>query len=251
MQGHDVLTTTAYRLPNGTIQASAGMWARREYLKRIWVLHRLLDPKDAKPAMMIHMTNTHIVPYMVWNDENLDLEWKDAADLAQTKYGPDFLRAESLGRQSGNVPFAIAHMMGAKTPEIEAAARRTRFGVLMTHEIRTSWSYEHSLVKNLVSFGYGEEACRVFNYWDAQSPVKADDPDCKWLLMANKGELLMLVCTWNAAARTVKFEFDPAQLGCKPTQAVNDEKPAEQYVFDGRTLTLDVPAYGVMLVRLK
>jgi hypothetical protein len=61
----------------------------------------------------------------------------------------------------------------------------------------------------------------------------------------------MLVCTWNAAARTVKFEFDPAQLGCKPTQAVNDEKPAEQYVFDGRTLTLDVPAYGVMLVRLK
>jgi hypothetical protein len=75
-RAYDPLTTAAYRAPNGQIQPSAGMWARREYLRRVWTMHRTLAPADALPAMMIHMTNTHILPYMVWNDENLDLEWK-------------------------------------------------------------------------------------------------------------------------------------------------------------------------------
>ena len=36
---------------------------------------------------MLHMTNSHIVPYMVWNHSNLDLEWFYGPDPAQVKDG--------------------------------------------------------------------------------------------------------------------------------------------------------------------
>jgi hypothetical protein len=243
-----VLATDA----KGQMQPSAGMWARREYLKRIWVLHRLFGPKDALPAMMIHMTNTHIVPYMDWNDENLDLEWKDAPDPAQTKYGHEFLRAESLGRQSGNVPDAIAHAQGKASPEEMERALRTRFGALMVHEIRTGWhSYRYRLLDNVKAFGYGEDDCRVFNYWDARPPVKASDPECKWLLLQKGGELMLLLCTWNPEERDVTAQLDDAALGMKPAQAHNDEKPDEAYAFDGKALKLRLPGYGVALARIK
>ena len=91
---------------------------------RIWTLHRQLGPRDALPAMMIHMTNTHIVPYMVWNDENLDLEWKFGPEPQQSKFHHAFLRAETLGRQSGNVPWALDRIIDAKTPAAETQGRR-------------------------------------------------------------------------------------------------------------------------------
>ena len=95
-----------------------------------------MAPADALPAMMIHMTNTHILPYMVWNDENLDLEWKFGPEPQQSKFSYDFLRAETLGRQTGNVPWALDRIMDAKSKEQEAMAVRTRFGTMMVHEIR-------------------------------------------------------------------------------------------------------------------
>jgi len=52
-RGYDLLTTSAYRLPNGNIQPSASMWAHREFLKRIWNIHQELGPKDIPPIMMI------------------------------------------------------------------------------------------------------------------------------------------------------------------------------------------------------
>jgi hypothetical protein len=39
----DPLTSAAYPLPDGTIQPAAGIWALREYLQRLWVLHHEID----------------------------------------------------------------------------------------------------------------------------------------------------------------------------------------------------------------
>lgn len=249
MRGYDTLTTSAYRLPNGRIQPSAGIWARRDYLRRIWTLHRLLGPKEAaRVAMMIHMTNTHILPYMVWNDENLDLEWKDAGVPAQTKYGHAFLRAESLGRQTGNVPDAIAHAQRTAGVEPEIATR-TRFGTLMVHEIRPTWTLNYRKLYDLVkAFGYGNDDCRIFNYWDAGAPVAIDDPECKWLLLEKDGERLLLLCTWNGEARDVKIALKTAT----PLQEASDaETPETTFAVEGNALTMPMASYGVRLLRLR
>ena len=93
------------------------MWNHREYLKRIWVLHQQLELPTTPQYMMIGMTNTHIIPYMVWNESNLDLEWMMNAEPAQAKYSHEMLRVESIGRQSGNVLVVIAGTThGKSTP---------------------------------------------------------------------------------------------------------------------------------------
>jgi hypothetical protein len=250
------LTTSAYRLPNGQIQPSAGMWARREYLKRIWTIHRQLAPPDALPAMMIHMTNTHILPYMVWNDENLDLEWKFGPEPQQSKFPHEFLRAETLGRQSGNVPWALDRVMDHKTQEEKRIAHRTRFGVMMVHEIRW-WGMgedvETAMLKAIKDFGYALDDCRVWNYWDEGFPVRAGDPEAKTLLLKRGNELMLLVCTWNPKPAEVRFTLDLNALGVHPGAAFNAEPPGEQLPWDSRQgeLKLALEGYGVRIVRLK
>ena len=255
LRSYDPLTTAAYRLPGGQIQPSAGIWARREYLRRVWVIHRTLAPRDALPAMMIHMTNTHILPYMVWNDENLDLEWKFGPEPQQSKFHHAFLRAETLGRQTGNVPWALDRIMDAKSKQQEAVAVRTRFGTMMVHEIRW-WDVrkeDQTLYKLMTDFGYGADDCKVFNYWDEGFPIRAGDPEAKTLLLRRGGELMLLVCTWNPQPAKVAFSLDLKKLAVSPAAASDVEKPDIPLAYDpgaGR-LTLDLEGYGVRLVRLK
>jgi hypothetical protein len=256
IRSYDLLTTAAYRLPNGQVQPSAGIWARREYLKRIWVIHRQLAPPDALPAMMIHMTNTHILPYMVWNDENLDLEWKFGPEPQQSKFAHDFLRAETLGRQSGNVPWALDRIMDPKSAEENRIAHRTRFGVMMVHEIRW-WGMgedvEAAMLKAIKDFGYARDDCQVFNYWDDGFPVKTSDAEAKMLLLKRDKELLLLVCTWNPKPAEVRFDFNLNALGVRPAAAIDAESPGEKPAWNvqGGELRLPLAGYGVRIVRLK
>jgi len=251
-RAYDPLTTTAYRLPNGRIQPTAGMWARRDYLRRVWVIHQTLAPKDATPIMMIHMTNTHIIPYMVWNDENLDLEWKYGPEPQQSKYPHDLLRAEALGRQSGNIPVVIANVQDAKTKEEADFAHRTRFGAMFVHEIRWFGPPE-PLAKLAADFGYGQDDCRVWNYWDEGYPLTASDPEAKSLLLQRGAALMLIIATWNPKPTEVTFSLDTRALKLRPTTVLNQEKKGETFPLDPRRAAFTVPleGYGVRILRIE
>ncbi len=252
IRAYDLRTTTAYRLPNGKIQPSAGIWARRDYLRRIWTLHRQLAPPDALPTMMIHMTNTKILPYMSWSDELLDLEWKDAPEPFQSKYHHALLRAESAGRQSGNVPYAIAHAYGVASQEQRLIAGNTRVAGLMVHEIRPNWSSAiQPLVKKMLDFGYGEEDCQVFNYWDTDPPLHVSDPECKWLLLRRGEALLLLLCTWNPKPQALTIAVRPEWLPQGMTRVVNEAQPEESFAPADGVLQFEMPGYGVRLFRIE
>ncbi len=250
-RAYDLLTTNAYRLPNGQVQPSAGIWARREYLRRIWNIHRTLAPPDAVPVIMIHMTNSLILPYMVWGDQNLDLEWKFGPEIQQTKFTPDFLRAESCARQTGSVPFVLDRILDAKSKEEQAIAERTKFGVMAVHECRW-WGREHypDLVKLMLDFGYGQDDCTVWNYWQPECPVTVSDADCKLLVLKRGTEAFLLACTWNPKPATVTVTFAKDTLGLTPAAAEDAETKEALGVANG-ALTLPMPGYGVRLVRVR
>jgi hypothetical protein len=246
-RAYDPLTSSAYRRPDGTLQPSAGMWAHREYLRRIWMLHRELGPRDIMPLMMIHITNTHIVPYMVWNEANLDLEWFYGPEPAQQKYPPELLRAESLGLQSGNLPLALARVENTKTDEEKRIAERTRVAALMVHEIKVGVAQMEPYYR----FGYGQDDCAVFNYWAADYPVETShDAQVKSLLLVRGGEALLLVCTWNPQPERVTLTLDSAQLGLALTRAYDEETGAALDFVGGR-LPLPLEGYGVRLVHFR
>lgn len=241
---YDPATSSAYYWGNDNVQPSAGIWARREYLRRIWMLHRQLPPADARPPMILHMTNTQILPYMVWNDVNLDLEWHDRTLPRQAAFRPDLLRAEGLGRQTGNLPEALSmqHVRGDLS----------FFGAMMVHEMR-AWFVDpraRAMLQKMLEFGYGREGCEVINYWADPPAMTTTDPLCKWLLLRNGEKLLLLVCTWNKEPATVTFAFDAKALGLTPAAGVNAENPEETHPVTDGALTLALTGYDVRLVRL-
>ena len=252
-RSNDLITSNAYRLPDGTIQPSAGMWARRKYLKRIWVLHQKLYNERAPHMMMLHMTNTHILPYMVWNESNLDLEWLYTPEPFQSKFAPTLLRAQSLGRQTGNVPLAIAkYNKGESTQKQRKRAHRTRWGGLLVHEIKgRRRATVDRYPEPLIEFGYGLDDCTVYNYWDEQAPLSVSDEQCKWLLLKRDGKLMALMCTWNAEATDVQVTLDLDRLGVTPSRVVNAETGEEVAAVTDGTFQFPMNGYGVRLLRLE
>ena len=240
-QGTDPLTTAAYRLPDGRLQASANMWRHREYFKRIWVLHQQLAQPEKQPWMMFHMTNTHIVPYMSFGQTNLDLEWRYSKKQFQPRYSPALLRTESTGLQTGNVPFALASERGAPG----------RMGGLMVHEIRC-WFIKRNatLMQKLLEFGYGREDCQVINYWDDNAPLSVSDEQCKWLLLERNGKLMVLLCTWNENEAQLTVNADTDALGVKVNKAVNAENDDSMNAANGR-FRFTMPGYGTRIFRME
>jgi len=249
----DPVTTSAYRLPNGRIQPSAGMWHRRDYLRRIWTLHEQHDDPQAPVTMMMHMTNTHIAAYMGWNHVNLDLEYRRLAVPQQRRWHHALLRAHAIGRQTGNIPTVLAAVEAdSGTPEEVAFARRSRFGVMTVHEIKCKMSngYFWEPYRHLVEFGYGEDDCRVWNYWDDGYPLHASDDDVKTLLMERNGAVLVVLATWNGDPEMVHLTLDSAELGVELAEAFNAETD-EALPFDGQTVELDLEGYGVRVLRFE
>ncbi len=251
-RAYDPLTTEAYRLPNGQLQPSANMWRHREYLRRIWTLHQQLGPPATKPIMMLHMTNTHILPYMVWNESNLDLEWFYGPEPQQSKYPHDLLRAESIGRQTGNIPLVLAAIDKTKSEQQKRIAHRTRFGTMFVHEIKSRlWDRnEHELWKKVFNFGYGLDDCRVYNYWDEDYPVKASNDQVKSVLLKRGRELMLVLCTWNSKPETVVLTLDTKALKLKPATAINAETE-EPFRLNASRITVPLPSYGVRILRIK
>ncbi|MBS3762737.1 MAG: hypothetical protein KGZ25_05455, partial [Planctomycetes bacterium] len=177
----DTVTTSAYELPDGSVQPSYGMWARREYFRRIWIIHHTMNPSDptCQPEMQLHITNGHVLPFMTWNDCNLDLEWRRAAPM-QKAFSADLMRTETTGLQTGCRPLAFSWGDDLKA-----------FGALMVHECNSwGWSKPHkTYMPMLFEIGYGLPDCNIYNYWDPADPVHtSNDEDVKSLLVERNGK---------------------------------------------------------------
>jgi hypothetical protein len=188
---------------------------------------------------------------MVWNDSNLDLEWFYGPEPQQSKYPHDLLRAESLGLQTGNIPQALARVDKTRTDEQRRIAERTRFGVLMVHEIKAYMPREDGkLLTRVLDFGYGADDCQVLNYWDDDYPLKASDDRIKSLLLKRGNELLLVLCTWNPKPDRPTLTLDTEALGLEPRSAI-DEETKEALPLDGGRLVVPLVGYGVTVVRIR
>ncbi len=100
----DVIGSEAYELPDGTIQPAAGLFDMRELIRRTAVLDHELGRNGR--ANQPHITNTAIAPILSFAGSHLT--WEDRTGEAdyQDRFSRDYIRAESIGRQHGNVPFA-------------------------------------------------------------------------------------------------------------------------------------------------
>ena len=185
--------------------------------------------------MMIHMTNSHMLPYMVWNQYNLDLEWNFRNKKFQEIFTPELLRVQTIGLQTGNIPHAMTSpgKMNAKTRKriLKTEEYRTHLYGMYVHEIRGPGITTRQMPKPLDDFGYGKPDCQVYNYWQDNPPLNVNDPDCKWLLLQRGDKVFVLLVTWNARPRQVIARFDFKRLGIKPPEFAHDGESGTRLRF--------------------
>ena len=256
-EAFNLVNTSAYVRSDGRIQPSAQIWARRKYLRRIWNLHKELYQPEAPQIMMLHMTNSHVVPYMVWNQCNMDLEWKmPGAKPFQTKFSPAVLRAETLGRKTGNHPMAMITVgkggrPGDMSKEEYRRLERTYRDGLLVHEIRWTPSLNtRRLPKPVVDFGYGLDDCAVWNYWDESPPLSVSDERCKWLLLRRGGRLMIVFATWNDQEKRIEVDVDTGALEVDVSRAVDADSGETVETVNG-DFTFNMPPYGTRMYRLE
>ncbi|NMA21586.1 MAG: hypothetical protein GX927_13515 [Lentisphaerae bacterium] len=191
----NMVTTEAYRLPDGTIQPSTGLFNMRELIRRTAVLQTELG----RPARnMVHMTNTAIAPICSFASMNYDWEDHNGFNDFQNRYSKEYIRALSIGRQFGNYPAVLAPVSG--TPKQVAWCERTATGVMLTHELRWTDSRRKHYWETLLSFyefGYGSKEVQVHNYWDENFPFEIDGPDHSSIALVKPGKTLLMICDYG------------------------------------------------------
>jgi hypothetical protein len=175
------------------------------------------------------MTNTNIAPYMVWNEYNLDFEWRRSDKVLQKRFSPEIIRTEALGLKTGNIPVVLGFSGGP---------------AMLVHEVKKGISVSN-YPEPLTEFGYGKSDCEVVNYWDEDAPMEVSDPQCKWLLLKRDGQLLIYFVTWNGNENKVTTTLDMDALGVEVSQVVNAETGEKVTTVEDGTFTVEMPAFGV------
>jgi hypothetical protein len=207
----DLVGTEAYELPDGTVQPAAGLFDMRELIRRTAVMQHELGRKGR--ANQPHITNTAIAPILSFAGSHLTWEDRVGDTDFQDRYSRDYIRAESIGRQFGNVPFALQLIKGPDTNKTAWAAR-TMAGVALVHEIRSIGVLPgaEANLKTLYDYGYGQPDVSVMNYWEEDLPVTLSRADAVQLIVTKPGSALVLVCDYGNGGE-VLLKSDLKRLG--------------------------------------
>jgi len=158
------------------------------------------------------MTNTLVLPIHTWATADLDHE------LGSPKpFSPEWLQAETVGRQVGNYPLTLYAITGSQNTMLQKLPKekqyRAEWGMRMVHEIQSNGGKLFDLVRQ---FGYGTDAVAVHNYWADEPALRVEPEQVKWLALAKPQarEVFIVLASW--AADDVKAAIrldDPARLG--------------------------------------
>jgi hypothetical protein len=252
----NVRTTAAYVAEDGYIQPALILWNQREYQKRVWQL--LQQWRRVRPEPLewtLHMTNTQVLPIHTWGTINLDHELGHDGP-----FSPAWLRTETIGRQTGNLPLSLYPVSGRRskmlaklaktTPrtQLDKLVARIEWGMRAVHEIQRDGPLEH----HLTDFGYGTDAVRVHNYWEEEPALTVVPESVKWLALAEPKtqRLLIVLQSWAADDTEAAVGLNEAPSGSIRRGTYHDAETGEEIApaADGRlNVTLARP-YGVRVL---
>lgn len=112
----------------------------------------------------------------------------------------------------------------------------------------TALQYREALGK----FGYGEPDTRFVGYWQADSPVKADNPQATVSLYVRPGKAMLCVANWTAEElRSVTLTADLAALKLPANTGAREALTGEARPVTGGKLSLNLPAKSLTLIVLE
>lgn len=214
---------------DGKLHAGVCLFEFRDLVKRYMTMQYKMG---MRPICYIHMTNVNIIPMLSFGAINLDWEWRDQGNYAtmdlQDRLGVDedtgLILAMSTGLQSGNISVGIDRFRPTDNDPVKRAwLLRTMLAVCMTHEMKPE-SYEVAWAADLLDkFGYGQQDCKVYRYWEPGQPIKTSGANVKTLVLSRGKQALVVVGSYGADGDCT-ITLDREKLGLPAdAQAINDE----------------------------
>ncbi len=250
----NLITTDAYRRPDGRIQPSAGLWNARALVRRGAVLAQEMGKRNRN---MVHMTGEQNVAINDFAATQLDWEMRYGEGDFQDKFPRDYIQTQSIGRQAGLAPFVLLNDYGiVGSKEQKAWQYRTAAGVMLSHELKPytwpgAWGTPDAFWTNydrLAEFGYGQPDVKVYNYWQDGYPAQISGQSAS-LLVSKPGSAALVLCDYGDGG-TFQVQLDPKTLSLNgPLQAVNMENN-EPVQISGNTLTVPLKKHDFVLIRI-
>ena len=254
----DRVTSHAYRLPDGRIQPGLPILNMREMMKRTATMY---IEADRHPMIGPHMTNSTLVPVMAFAQFGLDWEWHYGRQDFQDRWSRDHIRAACTGLQTGCAPVVIG--IGAKGGSAEEVEwlHRTFNGVVLTHELipvwytmnrylkpaerrkrRTSQALYYDIRELLFSVDIGTDACRTYNYWQSDYPLRANRADTSGIVHRGKGKAVIILTDWGKGGE-LRLALDAQRLRLQPGFRAVDFETGQPVSTDGMELAFTLKAH--------
>ncbi len=201
--GDDVNNGTAVMDQDGKIHSRVGILALRDLVKRLAVL---MDQMNVSPRLlMIHMTNSLIIPGHSFCDITYDWEMEYGTKDFQDRFSLDFIRAESTGKQIGALGAVLEGIHNVENlpgndKENMKRLTRTSLALQLLHEIISN-TRSHACdpgvifeVRNIMhNFGIADKKCKFVGYWQKDSKVKVSGGDFKCSYYINGNKIMLIV----------------------------------------------------------
>jgi len=247
----------AYIMENGEIQPNCGLFAMREYVKRIRTLFYQMGKEQ--PLIIVHMTNALVIPCFSFATIQYDWEWKRGITPHPERFSLDFVRAESIGLQAGLAPFCMEQIQtGSK--ELRKSLQRSFWALALPHGIKgstggiTDYRELYRPDKVLGDFAYWEEDCTFVPYWEIEKRKEIISSRKLLLSYYKKPDKVMLICS-NIEKEKSDFTItiNRKKLGLGSRIKVSDpcdNKPV-LWLPDKSQIRLTIPGYDYRMILLE
>lgn len=245
----NLIGSEAYMRKDGSIQPASGVFNMRELIRRSGYM---MAEMNRKPRFMIHMTSTNIVPILSYGAMTFDWEENLGYIDFQDRHSRDYIRAMSIGRQTGNFPVMLISTTGKpESKEIYAHWIRTAAGVMLTHELRWHKSYKEfwAALKTMFDCGYAADGARVWNYWDKDYPAEISGGETSSVLSVKDGKGVIMICDWSKGGEYT-LKLNPSIKLKTGFKAYDAEKKTELKIENGK-IKFNLKKHDYIIIELK
>jgi len=210
----DPLVSDAYVRPDGKVQGAGRIWHMRARIRRLAALQH----KHGVRGLMCHVTNGHLLPVLSFAQASLDWEWKYGNAPFPERFAADLIRAETIGLQSGCVPFVLSGIKDYASEEEAKELTRQLWGVATVHEVKTTdygkdKKWFSKMETKRFDFGYGLADCKVLRYWDPKPAVKIAGKQIYWIAYARRGKAMLILASYEPKPVQAEITLDRTALG--------------------------------------